>query len=87
VRIRVTERAQAIVIFLSSRIPKGEFDALVINFDIRDVVLKDSGYINLLIHRAAVIGGVGMLADVQNAQQVAVNDVMRIGHGEMATGK
>ena len=47
-RVRVTEWAEAIVIFLASSIPKSKFDALAINFDIRYVVLKDGRDINLL---------------------------------------
>lgn len=47
VRIRVGERAQAVIVFLTCRIPKSEFDMFAINIDIGDVVLEDSGNIDL----------------------------------------
>lgn len=45
--IGVRERAETIVIFLASRIPKGEFDVLSINLNIGDVVLEDGGNVDL----------------------------------------
>lgn len=48
VRIRVGERAQAVIVFLTCRIPKSEFDMFAINIDIGDVVLEDSGNIDLV---------------------------------------
>jgi len=45
--VGVTERAETIVILLSSRIPQGELNVLSIYFDIGHIVLKHSGYINL----------------------------------------
>ena len=46
-RVRVGERAQSVVIFLASGIPKGELDVLAINLDIGDVVLEDGGDVDL----------------------------------------
>jgi hypothetical protein len=46
-RVRVGERAQSVVIFLASGIPKGELDVLAIDFDIGDVVLEDGGDVDL----------------------------------------
>jgi hypothetical protein len=47
VRVGVGKRAETVIIFLTSRIPKSELDVLAINFDIGDVVLEDSGDIDL----------------------------------------
>ena len=46
-RVRVGERAQSVVIFLTSGIPEGELDVLAIDFDIGDVVLEDGGDVDL----------------------------------------
>jgi len=48
--IGVRERAETIVIFLTSRIPKGEFDVLSINLNIGDVVLEYGGNVDLRGH-------------------------------------
>jgi hypothetical protein len=47
-RIRVRERAETIIIFLACRIPQGEFDVLAIDLYIGNVVLENSGDIDLL---------------------------------------
>jgi hypothetical protein len=47
VGVGVGERAETVVIFLAGGIPKGELDVLAINLDIGDVVLEDSGDIDL----------------------------------------
>ena len=47
VGVGVGKRAETVIIFLTSSIPKSEFDVLVIDFDIGDVVLKDSGDVDL----------------------------------------
>ena len=46
-RVGVRQRTETVVIFLTRRIPKSEFDVLAINFDIGDVVLEDSGDVDL----------------------------------------
>ena len=46
-RVGVGERAQSVVIFLTSGIPEGELDVLAIDFDIGDVVLEDGGDVDL----------------------------------------
>lgn len=46
-RVGVRQRTETVVIFLARRIPKSEFDVLAINFDIGDVVLEDSGDVDL----------------------------------------
>jgi hypothetical protein len=48
VRVGVGERAETVVIFLASGIPEGELDVLAVNLDVGDVVLEDSGDIDLL---------------------------------------
>lgn len=47
VGIWVREGTETVVIFLASRIPQGQLDVLAINLDIGDIVLKDSGDVNL----------------------------------------
>lgn len=47
VRVGVRQRTETVVIFLTSRIPKGEFNVLAINLDIGDIVLEDGGDVNL----------------------------------------
>jgi hypothetical protein len=48
VRVGVRKRAETIVIFLASSIPKGELHVFAINLDVGDVVLKDGGDVDLL---------------------------------------
>lgn len=45
--VRVGERTEPVVVFLTRRIPKSEFNVLAINLDIRDVVLENSGDVDL----------------------------------------
>lgn len=45
--VRVGQRTEPIVVFLTSRIPKSELNMLAINLDIGDVVLEDSGDVDL----------------------------------------
>ena len=45
--VRVTERAETIVVLLAGRIPQGEFNVLSVHFDIGHIVLEHSGDINL----------------------------------------
>ena len=47
VGIGVGKRAETVIIFLTSRIPKSEFNVLVINLDIGDVVFEDGGDVDL----------------------------------------
>jgi hypothetical protein len=47
VRIRVAQRAETIIIFLASGIPQGQFDVLAVDFNIGNIVLEDSGDVNL----------------------------------------
>jgi hypothetical protein len=47
VGVRVGERTESVVVFLTRRIPKSEFNVLAINLDIRDVVLENSGDVDL----------------------------------------
>jgi hypothetical protein len=46
-RIWIREWAKAIIIFLSGSIPQCQFNMFAINFYIGDVVLENSGDINL----------------------------------------
>jgi hypothetical protein len=48
VRVRVGERAEAVVIFLTSSIPEGELDVLAINLNVGDIVLEDGWDVDLL---------------------------------------
>lgn len=45
--VRVGKRTEPIVVFLTSRIPKSELNMLAIDLNIGDVVLKDSGDVDL----------------------------------------
>ena len=47
VGVGVGERAETVVILLTSGIPEGELDVLAIDLDIGDVVLEDSGDVDL----------------------------------------
>jgi hypothetical protein len=47
VRVGVGERAETVVIFLASSIPKRELHVFAINLDIGDVVFEDGGDIDL----------------------------------------
>ena len=46
-RIGVGQRAEAIVIFLTSRIPKGQLNVLSIDLDIGHIVLEHGGDVDL----------------------------------------
>jgi len=46
-RVRVTERAEAVVVLLASRIPQRELNMLSVHFDIGHIVLEHGGDINL----------------------------------------
>ena len=48
-RVGVGQRAQPVVILLASRIPQGQLDVLAINLDIGDIVLEDSGDVDLVV--------------------------------------
>jgi hypothetical protein len=54
VRVGVGERAETVVIFLASGIPKGELDVLAVNLYIGDVVLEDGGDVDL--HGSVLVG-------------------------------
>jgi hypothetical protein len=45
--VRVGERAETIIIFLASRIPKSKLNVLAIDLDIGNVVLEDGGDVDL----------------------------------------
>jgi hypothetical protein len=47
VGVGVGQGAETVVILLASRIPEGQLDVLAIDLDIGDVVLKDSGDVDL----------------------------------------
>lgn len=53
VRVRVRERTETVVVFLTSRIPKSELNMLSVDLDIGDVVLEDSGDVHLDTSRSA----------------------------------
>lgn len=45
--VGVRQGAEAVIVFLSSRIPQGQLDSNAIDFDIGDVVLEDSRNVDL----------------------------------------
>lgn len=47
VGVRVGEGTETVIVFLASSIPQGEFNVLVVNLDIGDVVLEDGGDVDL----------------------------------------
>lgn len=47
VRIGVRQGTETIVVFLASRIPKGQLDVLAIDLNVGDVVLENSGDVDL----------------------------------------
>jgi hypothetical protein len=47
VRVRVRQRTETVIVFLSRGIPEGEFDMLAVNLDIGDVVLEHGGHVYL----------------------------------------
>jgi len=47
VGVRVREGAETVVIFLASRIPQGELHRLAIDIDLGNVILENSGHIDL----------------------------------------
>jgi len=53
-RVGVTERAETIIVLLSSRIPQCELDMLSIDFDIGHIVLEYGGNVNLVGGASAV---------------------------------
>jgi hypothetical protein len=46
-RVGIGKRAEAVIIFLTRSIPKGQLNVFAIDLDIGDVILKDSGDIYL----------------------------------------
>lgn len=47
VRVGVGQRAQTVVIFLACGIPEGELNVLAVNLYIGNVVLENSGHVDL----------------------------------------
>jgi hypothetical protein len=47
VGVRVGERSETVVIFLTSGIPEGELDVLAVHLDIGNVVLENGGDVDL----------------------------------------
>lgn len=45
--VGVAERAESIVIFLTSRIPQGKLNVLAVHFDVGDVVLEHGRHVHL----------------------------------------
>ena len=48
-RVRVGQRSKTIVIFLSSGIPKSQFNVLAVNLDVGNVIFKDGRNVNLAV--------------------------------------
>jgi hypothetical protein len=51
----VGQRSKTVIIFLTCRIPKGEFNMFTINLDIGHVVFEDSGDIDLSRSSSALL--------------------------------
>ena len=49
VRIRVTQRAETIIIFLTSGIPQSQLDVLAVDLDIGNIILKHRRDVYLII--------------------------------------
>jgi hypothetical protein len=49
VRIRITQRAETIIVLLASGIPQSQLNMLAINFDIGNIVLKHRRNIDLSV--------------------------------------
>jgi hypothetical protein len=47
VRVGVGERAETVVIFLASGIPKGELHVLAVHLDVGNIVLENGGDVDL----------------------------------------
>jgi len=47
VRIRVTQRAETIIIFLASGIPQSQLNVLAVDFDVGNIVLKNGRDVHL----------------------------------------
>jgi hypothetical protein len=47
VRIRITQRAETIIVLLAGGIPQSQLNVLAINFDIGNIVLKHRGDVDL----------------------------------------
>lgn len=52
-RVGVGERAETVVILLASRIPQGQLNVLAIDLDIGDIVLENSGNVDLAAEKAS----------------------------------
>lgn len=52
-RVWVGQRTETVIVFLTSRIPKSQFNVLAIDFDIGNVVLEYSGDIDLNRYQSA----------------------------------
>ena len=50
-RVGVRERSESVVIFLSCGIPEGKFDVLSIDLDVRHVIFKNCGDVDLLFRK------------------------------------
>lgn len=93
--VGVGERAETVVILLAGGIPEGELDVLAIDLDIGDVVLEDSGDVDLcgrgvsacacacapaVLLLGVLRGGAGRQADAAQGQGAGAR-------GELTSGK
>lgn len=69
--VGVGQGTEAVVIFLSSRIPQGQLDVLAINLDIGDIVLEDSGDVDLSVCVSKFDSGQRWLQAISGLVQVA----------------
>ena len=58
-RVWVTERTEAVVVFLAGRIPQCEFNVFSVDLYVCNVVLKDGGDVNLVENRIVRLGEQG----------------------------
>lgn len=73
VGVGVRQRTETVIIFLTSRIPKGEFNVLAINLDIGDIVLENGGDVDLYKCIGSVWGCTRMvLVERKSVQSIQV---------------
>ena len=46
-RVRVGQRSQTVVVFLARGIPEGQLNVFAVNLDVGDIVLENSGDVDL----------------------------------------
>ena len=55
-RIRVTQRAETVIIFLASGIPQSQLNVLAVDFNIGNIVLKNGRDVHLCVLLSDYVG-------------------------------